>query len=93
MILDQLFGRFAWYRRHRGGLWSRIPGLGGGYFHHPSTRDARGEWAILAASLREHYCPAWLERASARLAARLPSLRSRLPASQNAASTDSDSAR
>jgi hypothetical protein len=94
MILDQLFGRFAWYRRHRGGLWSRIPGPGGGYFHHPSTRDHRGDWAILATSLRERYAPAWLDRALTRTGGRIASLRDRIqPAPGARASSDRDPGR
>lgn len=94
MIFDQLFGRFAWYRRQRGGLWSRIPGPGGGYFHHPSTRDARGDWAILVTSLRQRYAPVWLDRALTRLAARYTLLRDRIPPPQSApASSDRDATR
>jgi hypothetical protein len=67
MVVDQVLGRFSWYRRHRGGLWTRIPGSGGGYFHQPSTRDGRPEWEIALASIWGRYGPAWLERLATRL--------------------------
>jgi hypothetical protein len=67
MVVDQVLGRFAWYRRHRGGLWTRIPGAGGGYFHQPSSRDDRSEWKVALTSVRSAYTPAWLERAATRL--------------------------
>jgi len=67
MVVDQFLGRFGWYRRHRGGLWTRIPGIGGGYFHRPSARDPRPEWQIVLTNLYHAYGPLWLERVAARL--------------------------
>jgi hypothetical protein len=75
MVVDQVLGRFAWYRRHRGGLWSRIPGCGGGYFHQPSTRDTRSAWEVALASVRDTYTPAWLEGAASKLRGDLSSIR------------------
>jgi len=66
MVVDQVLGRFEWYRRHRGGLWTRIPGPGGGYFHQPSGRDDRSEWEVALTNVRNAYAPAWLNRAVAR---------------------------
>ena len=60
MVADQILGRFGWYRRHRGGFWTRIPGAG--YFHRRSTRDDRPEWKVALDSVRSRYGFAWLGR-------------------------------
>jgi len=67
MAVDQIFGRFSWYRRHRGGFWTRIPGSGGGYFRRPSARSDRQEWLEALTALYNAYSPAWLERLASRL--------------------------
>jgi len=71
MVLDQVFGRFSWYRRHRGGFWTRIPGSGGGYFRRSSARTERQEFGLALNALRNAYSPVWLERLTSRLKQRV----------------------
>jgi hypothetical protein len=71
MVVDQILGRFGWYRRHRGGLWTHIPGAGGGYFHQPSARDERPEWAISLANISSSCSRVWHGRLATRLRDRL----------------------
>ena len=73
MIVDDVFGRFSWYRRRRGGLWTRIPGSGGGYFRSPSARSNRQDVAIALSRLYNGYSPPWLERVASGLKRRVGS--------------------
>jgi hypothetical protein len=66
MVVDQILGRFSWYRRHRGGFWTRIPGSGGGYFRRSSDRSVGQEWSLALTALWNDYRPAWLERLARR---------------------------
>jgi len=72
MVVDQIFGRFSWYRRHRGGFWTRIPGAGGGYFRRSSDRTEGQEWGQAMSALWNAYSPGWLERLTSRLRHRVP---------------------
>ena len=82
MMVDQLLGRFSWYRRHRGGFWTRIPGTGGGYFRKPSARDERPDWEVVISSVYNAYSPQWLERVVDRVRRRLRSASPQRPFGQ-----------
>jgi hypothetical protein len=71
MVVDDIFGRFSWYRRHRGGFWTRIPGSGGGYFRRPSARSQTQELGMALSALYNNYRPAWLDRVASRLKQRV----------------------
>jgi hypothetical protein len=73
MVVDHVFGRFSWYRRHRGGLWTRIPGSGGGYFRRPSARSDRQELGMALTGLYNSYGRVWLERLASRRKQRIGS--------------------
>jgi hypothetical protein len=70
-VIDEIFGRFSWYRRHRGGFWTRIPGSGGGYFRRPSARSQTEELRMTLTALYNNYRPAWLDRLASRLKQRV----------------------
>ena len=71
MVVDEIFGRFSWYRRHRGGFWTHIPGSGGGYFRRPSARSQTEELRMALSALYSSYRPAWLDRLASRLKQRV----------------------